>query len=1057
MTPIFLHQLDIRGFRVFRDKFSVQLPGPGVALLVGQNGLGKTSLFDAIEWGLTGLVHRLKELPSEAFHSPDLDEYLANRGTTEAPARAFSVALRFGEVDGSTSIIRRARKRQGEKWKTDGPDPTDEDIVHKLKSQGWQLPITNPAEYLRQTHFMCQSAAIRPAAQKKEDRWRAFKGPAAFDRLDAAQRSLGTATTAALKRRVDAASALLEERQRAVAEFDKDASIYERWLSERQVHGALSPEQAREEWRLLATHALEVARTLESLPFKVIKVHAAGMKDIPSAETVNHLEQMVAAFSGALDAASHLPTRWAQLQGERTALMRSTQNLETDRAEIGRRRQTIEAEAATIKEAIHAQGIALAAASEELAQLERFARANHDAKTAGVRLRETIAAAAAVQQQLQVAEGELNRGRSAYQESVIQETARTSAATTLEAAEKLLARAIELVAQRDTLQPQQGQLASLRHELNRANQALGTLEADILSRSERIRSAEARIESVRAQRGAIRRAAAEIAAALREQDDRCPVCNTEFAEGRLRQVANELSSRRDPILAAAEAALADEREALVEVQRRRDAVRQQVAEQAATVDATQRAQTTLELEESALRSDAHCGELDVNEIVSQLEGRTRQLRENLTEIVSRIQMRPPQSELLAALSQLEQRHGEFEFRLHAAEEQVARYTALQKLSDATLLELTSVRERWSLGDEEPLVLIAERRQRLQEAQTRIHADRERSDELAIQLKSLINEEDNLAERIETRAARRVTIDQELQNTLQAWLAVGFSAVPNDADLQSAMQHRRQAEGALPAIRGRRTQIIEGANRWLKSEDAASLRARLGIEGEAPSETDADALRQRREALETAQLDAERALRTAESARKMVSDLSKELADATAGYAKSVVEPFNELTRRFGLAISTFPERDVRYTPTTNKHGTSLAMHVGPQGSTSKEYLSANHYLSEGQVAAASLSMLLAMSTAYRWSRWRGLLLDDPLQQCDITHAAALADLLGNLVNDQKYQVILSTHDFSLGSYLQRKFASRRVPVAMITFVHPGRTVGDDALPPQAFGIVQDRD
>jgi len=95
-------------------------------------------------------------------------------------------------------------------------------------------------------------------------------------------------------------------------------------------------------------------------------------------------------------------------------------------------------------------------------------------------------------------------------------------------------------------------------------------------------------------------------------------------------------------------------------------------------------------------------------------------------------------------------------------------------------------------------------------------------------------------------------------------------------------------------------------------------------------------------------------------------------------------------------------------------------------------------LSEGQLASSSLSTLLAMSTAYPWSRWRALLLDDPLQQCDITHAAALADLLGNLVLDLRYQVILSTHDFALADFLERKFLSRRIDCQTVPFLHPGR-------------------
>ena len=52
--------------------------------------------------------------------------------------------------------------------------------------------------------------------------------------------------------------------------------------------------------------------------------------------------------------------------------------------------------------------------------------------------------------------------------------------------------------------------------------------------------------------------------------------------------------------------------------------------------------------------------------------------------------------------------------------------------------------------------------------------------------------------------------------------------------------------------------------------------------------------------------------------------------------------------------------------------------------------------SEGQMAALSVSMLCAASLTYPWSRWRGLVLDDPLQHNDAIHAAAFADFIGDV-------------------------------------------------------------
>ena len=61
-APLFITGLSIKDFRGY-GKFHLELPAyPCVVLLSGPNGLGKTSLFEALEWVLTGSVKRLDML-----------------------------------------------------------------------------------------------------------------------------------------------------------------------------------------------------------------------------------------------------------------------------------------------------------------------------------------------------------------------------------------------------------------------------------------------------------------------------------------------------------------------------------------------------------------------------------------------------------------------------------------------------------------------------------------------------------------------------------------------------------------------------------------------------------------------------------------------------------------------------------------------------------------------------------------------------------------------------------------------------------------------------------
>lgn len=111
------------------------------------------------------------------------------------------------------------------------------------------------------------------------------------------------------------------------------------------------------------------------------------------------------------------------------------------------------------------------------------------------------------------------------------------------------------------------------------------------------------------------------------------------------------------------------------------------------------------------------------------------------------------------------------------------------------------------------------------------------------------------------------------------------------------------------------------------------------------------------------------------------------------------------------------------------------------GSSSTLEMNPNLYFSEGQLSALSVAALLAASTTFAWSRWRGLLLDDPLQHNDVIHASAFMDLVRQMVRELGYQVILSTHDSSEAEFLGRKCRSAGIPY----HVHELIPHGEDGL------------
>ncbi len=67
MSPLYLWRIEISNFRAYGDHFSLSMPGPGVTILTGPDGLGKSTFFESIEWALTGRVRRLEALTQKGL------------------------------------------------------------------------------------------------------------------------------------------------------------------------------------------------------------------------------------------------------------------------------------------------------------------------------------------------------------------------------------------------------------------------------------------------------------------------------------------------------------------------------------------------------------------------------------------------------------------------------------------------------------------------------------------------------------------------------------------------------------------------------------------------------------------------------------------------------------------------------------------------------------------------------------------------------------------------------------------------------------------------------
>jgi hypothetical protein len=169
----------------------------------------------------------------------------------------------------------------------------------------------------------------------------------------------------------------------------------------------------------------------------------------------------------------------------------------------------------------------------------------------------------------------------------------------------------------------------------------------------------------------------------------------------------------------------------------------------------------------------------------------------------------------------------------------------------------------------------------------------------------------------------------------------------------------------------------------------------------------------------------------ESTQNAIVAFSDKLRDEARQFSMQFLAPLNTLIDDFNEALLARPGGSVRlnasYHVDKTKYDMGLHYRDLLYDALFDTDLAPQLVLSEGQLAANGFSILCAASKAYLWSRWRSLLLDDPLQHNDIIHTAAFVDLMRNLVELQGYQLIMSSHDRAESEFIRRKFAVAGLP------------------------------
>lgn len=1023
MSELFLRSVCFKDFRTF-GKFEAELaPAPGLTLLVGTNGLGKSSFFDALEWGLTGEVRRFKSY----MGAVDQGKYVTRRGAT---AGSHEVHLRFSD---DTTVSR-------------GPaaDPTSAAVIKLLKREAWTAQIQDVGTYLAFTHFLGQAAQQRFTSRDSTEQWESLKGPSGIDRLDEVRRGLrGRATEMAFNRRVRRENEVIEEITRQLAEWRGWRMRLARLRDAADASGALPALEFDKRLDELTAAVAKLDSTLAVRPDATQSDRLANLK-----VALDTLRQNTAPRRAVLDALADVPERYA---AQSAAANPKAEPLVSAGEALAQAEEVLTAAEAAAGAARELGATAAATVAEREADLRALDTARADMELAG-RAEEDVVRLEAERQGL---DAELIRQQAELQAlelelAAIQQRAATLAG--LEAAAQAAAGIATLARQLPGLREQAAASATARMEADRnadlARANLTTLIADRDRLAPELERARAALVSARERASAVAAAVAEIASHLHDDDVECPVCRSGFEPGGLRLVAQEASRAQDAALAAAESRHAGL------IQQLEDA-NQGIVSAEAIIRLAQEARVRAEADALA---------------VAALEARVRAAL-------------PDSEDLIAAAADAEQRTAVSLAggRTVAADDSARQATATARRDDLRR-RIPSLGQQLAIHRDQIAARYADARgagERLSAAGyagiTLDEVDRRlgaaRTDRTTAETARL-EAETKVRETTEAEAlarARRDVAQDALRRLVAArdaaagmlgalevrWRRAGLSDAPEAEALEAALSALAETVRDIERLEDERLVLVAAYEVTVRDREIESLVAdmeRLGGPGTAESPD-------RHEAALVSQLEsAQTALKLTQSTHVAVTAFADKLREEATSFSTKFLTPLNGLIDDFNEALLSTPGESVRLNAAYHRDRTQFDMGMRYRDPLDDAIydtgLPPQVVLSEGQLAANGFSILCAASTAYPWSRWRALLLDDPLQHNDIIHAAAFVDLMRNLVELQNYQLIMSSHDRAEAEFIRRKFDSAGLPCTVIALTAPSKS-GVRYLPPDHNSAARD--
>ncbi|WP_024951143.1 AAA family ATPase [Cobetia crustatorum] len=962
-----LKSITLSNIRRFGSDTTIEI-SPGATILLAPNGTGKTSVFEAIEFGLTGKISRLGENLSPIIRD------------TQTMAR---VSLDFGDMQATSQVSNIGKIERWGDLSSLFPDVLPEDIPFLL----------------RLTHLLDQHEA----------EW-LVKADAKVAGSQLARLPIGKDGSQVSSALVGIRRALTEQLKQAKKAIETLEAEFEEWLSltrERDLAASQSQESLRSKEHI-ADSISGIARqtkSFEQLPAGLLMqpLDQNGLEALHDAleqlvqAKLDQLREQITALTKVDGIIAQFVSEQARSEKLGNELVTATHELEQKKQE----RATVAAHHEKLqKELVTAEGERDAIAQQiEWYVNETQAKEAVDQRKHLLETADKVLASAESQVAILRSEHEYNE-----QLGIQHEFIEKQRKALLQKDEELLNAYKLLDRWEQTLQQDADVQGSISSEEAKENVLQERLRASVslrVSAETEVLAAKSHHESLTSAADSIRQAVASIAAHLPSDRGDCPLCGEEHGDVVLHERVAKALEAIDPNVLDAERRSKKATDTLRKCVEEVTHIESELSSCKDRIAELYSQQKNLDEEINHFRNNSL---LDGDTVT--LARESIQYREDAN-VVAKLQLDEKQRNLAPPLGHdvFEQTKNAYDSAIRSLDSaQQGRAHASSRLEQATAALAAFTTDTPPEKTLEELSFAQNQNaKKIAELIANLTAEESASGRKKAQLIEVMNRISDLEKDLSY-------VQSRLDDVRASWRQLAFSGDPTtevarsrEAQLQSVVTDLARHTETLQTIK-----IEIGA--WRKLEQARLAQSILDRRrGELSEAEFTNNLRQLMEQEKSSQ---EHLLQLSGAMDTLDKSLGKEIANVQQ-YVLSVVPRWQALLKRV-VREQRFTETnlDLRSSYRKERAKVSVPLHG--------ESVPVPAIASEAQLTDLQLTFLLSMALDHSWSPWRGLLLDDPTQHHDLVHAASVFDVLRDYIVDHGFQVVIATHDALQARYFMRK-------------------------------------